>query len=95
MNCSCTAAESALAPSLLCLDLPVLLGPKAGAPTDGAEGGGAFEVEEEGWAPPHRRGGKRRGGGGGGPPRLSPLGASVLICVLGYGQGACRQFTDR
>jgi hypothetical protein len=27
-------------------------------------------------------------------PRLSPVGCSILVCVLAMGQGACRQFTD-
>ena len=27
-------------------------------------------------------------------PRLSTLGCSILACLLGYGQGACRTFTD-
>lgn len=41
------------------------------------------------------------GGGGGGDEegshqkaRLSTLGCSILACLLGYGQGACRTFTD-
>ena len=81
------SAEATLAPTLLCLDLPVTLGPNAEAP----EAAGSYH-------PAGGRGGGKGGGRGGrnGPSsRLSPLGASVLIGVLGYGQGACRQFTDR
>lgn len=76
----CHTAESSLAPSLLCLDLPITLGSNAEDP---------LSIPQQG------RGGSGPRGGGPSPSRLSPLGASILICVLGYGQGACRQFTDR
>lgn len=81
------SAEATLAPTLLCLDLPITLGPNAEAP------------DVSGYHHQAGGGGGGRGGGRRGQhapsTRLSSLGASVLICVLGYGQGACRQFTDR
>ncbi|GAX84255.1 hypothetical protein CEUSTIGMA_g11678.t1 [Chlamydomonas eustigma] len=90
-------AEQALAPSLLCLDLPPLLGPPATVtsaaepdPTNTTDihshSSTADNTRNRGGAHPSSR--PYREG------RLSPLGASILINVLGFGQGACRQFTD-
>ena len=79
-------AEKVLAPALLCLDsIATLSVHKAPAVSGGGKGGSAAGDKANSASEDEPKGSHAR---------LSTLGSSILACLLGYGQGACRTFTD-
>jgi nucleolar protein 9 len=80
----CAAMEAAL----------MATAPWAGNTAEAALAPALLCMDSQAQLGPLRKAGSAGGDGSTRPPRLSPLGSSILIGVLGFGQGACRSFTD-